>query len=101
MSLPNFLQNQYQLAIARIRSMRNSRALAVLGKDIPTRTRTCGLRCPPPSPLHLRHVRHATTALRMPAMSPTMTEGGITGWKMKEGDTFAPGDVILELVGHH
>ena len=48
--------------------------------------------------LLLRHVRHATTAMRMPAMSPTMTEGGIAGWKKNEGDTFAAGDVLLEIV---
>ncbi|CAD6568421.1 MAG: hypothetical protein TREMPRED_004535 [Tremellales sp. Tagirdzhanova-0007] len=45
----------------------------------------------------LRHVRHATTAMRMPAMSPTMTEGGIASWKMKDGDTFVVGDVLLEI----
>ncbi|RDX52758.1 single hybrid motif-containing protein [Lentinus brumalis] len=33
----------------------------------------------------------------MPAMSPTMTEGGIASWKVKEGDTFAAGDVLLEI----
>lgn len=31
-------------------------------------------------------------------MSPTMTEGGISQWKMKEGDSFAAGDVLLEIV---
>jgi hypothetical protein len=34
----------------------------------------------------------------MPAMSPTMTEGGIASWKKKAGDTFAAGDVLLEIV---
>ncbi|KIP02644.1 hypothetical protein PHLGIDRAFT_111879 [Phlebiopsis gigantea 11061_1 CR5-6] len=33
----------------------------------------------------------------MPAMSPTMTEGGISSWKKKEGETFAAGDVLLEI----
>ncbi|CCL98976.1 uncharacterized protein FIBRA_00984 [Fibroporia radiculosa] len=33
----------------------------------------------------------------MPAMSPTMTEGGIAAWKKKEGETFAAGDVVLEI----
>jgi pyruvate dehydrogenase E2 component (dihydrolipoamide acetyltransferase) len=33
----------------------------------------------------------------MPAMSPTMTEGGIASWKVKEGDTFAAGDVLVEI----
>lgn len=27
-----------------------------------------------------------------------MTEGGIAQWKVKEGDSFAPGDVLLEIV---
>lgn len=30
-------------------------------------------------------------------MSPTMTEGGIASWKKQEGDTFAAGDVLLEI----
>jgi hypothetical protein len=34
----------------------------------------------------------------MPAMSPTMTEGGIASWKKAEGDTFSVGDVLLEIV---
>ncbi|KAG8810451.1 hypothetical protein FRC17_002935 [Serendipita sp. 399] len=33
----------------------------------------------------------------MPAMSPTMTEGGIAAWKKKEGESFAAGDVLLEI----
>ncbi|KAL8770669.1 MAG: hypothetical protein Q9209_003737 [Squamulea sp. 1 TL-2023] len=33
----------------------------------------------------------------MPAMSPTMTEGNITSWKVKEGDSFSTGDVLLEV----
>jgi pyruvate/2-oxoglutarate dehydrogenase complex dihydrolipoamide acyltransferase (E2) component len=35
----------------------------------------------------------------MPAMSPTMTEGGIASWKKKEGESYASGDVLLEIVG--
>lgn len=27
-----------------------------------------------------------------------MTEGGIASWKMKEGETFTAGDVLLEIV---
>ncbi|ODQ68534.1 hypothetical protein NADFUDRAFT_49171 [Nadsonia fulvescens var. elongata DSM 6958] len=37
------------------------------------------------------------TNFGMPAMSPTMTEGGIVEWKIKPGDTFAAGDVLLEI----
>ncbi|KAJ1909080.1 hypothetical protein IWQ60_011368 [Tieghemiomyces parasiticus] len=33
----------------------------------------------------------------MPAMSPTMTEGGISRWVKQEGESFVPGDVILEI----
>lgn len=33
----------------------------------------------------------------MPAMSPLMTEGTITRWKVKEGEAFAPGDVLLQI----
>ncbi|GAP91133.1 putative pyruvate dehydrogenase E2 component [Rosellinia necatrix] len=33
----------------------------------------------------------------MPALSPTMTEGNIATWKVKEGDSFAAGDVLLEI----
>ncbi|KAI9663399.1 MAG: pyridoxine biosynthesis protein [Trizodia sp. TS-e1964] len=33
----------------------------------------------------------------MPAMSPTMTEGNIASWKVKEGDAFSTGDVLLEI----
>lgn len=33
----------------------------------------------------------------MPALSPTMTEGNIASWKIKEGDSFAAGDVLLEI----
>lgn len=34
----------------------------------------------------------------MPAMSPTMSEGGIAQWRIKEGDAFHAGDVLLEVV---
>lgn len=30
-------------------------------------------------------------------MSPTMTEGNIASWKIKEGESFAAGDVLLEI----
>jgi hypothetical protein len=33
----------------------------------------------------------------MPALSPTMTEGNIAQWRMKEGDSFSAGDVLLEI----
>ncbi|EJT81724.1 pyruvate dehydrogenase complex protein X component [Gaeumannomyces tritici R3-111a-1] len=33
----------------------------------------------------------------MPALSPTMTEGNIATWRIKEGDKFSAGDVLLEI----
>ena len=33
----------------------------------------------------------------MPALSPTMTEGAIAKWHVKEGDTVNSGDVIAEI----
>jgi pyruvate dehydrogenase E2 component (dihydrolipoyllysine-residue acetyltransferase) len=35
--------------------------------------------------------------IRMPALSPTMTEGNLAKWLKKEGDQVAPGDVIAEI----
>ncbi|KAI0927901.1 hypothetical protein AcW1_005303 [Taiwanofungus camphoratus] len=42
-------------------------------------------------------VRQAITNMQMPAMSPTMTEGGIAEWKKQEGEAFSAGDVLLEI----
>ena len=57
-------------------------------------------------------VLHAATPFKMPAMSPTMTEGNIGTWKVKEGvlthpssiiqanevgGSFEAGDVLLEI----
>ena len=54
-------------------------------------------------------ILHATSPFKMPAMSPTMTEGNIASWKIKEGrpetqtpvnrsgQSFSAGDVILEI----
>ncbi|KAJ6488460.1 single hybrid motif-containing protein [Mycena vitilis] len=47
--------------------------------------------------LHQSHARRAITHLEMPAMSPTMTEGGIAGWKKQNGEAFIAGDVLLEI----
>ncbi|KAK7742055.1 pyridoxine biosynthesis protein [Cytospora paraplurivora] len=33
----------------------------------------------------------------MPALSPSMTEGNVAKWKIKEGEKFSAGDVILEI----
>ena len=37
------------------------------------------------------------TELLMPALSPTMEEGTIAKWLVKEGDTVSSGDVIAEI----
>ncbi|KAG9318173.1 single hybrid motif-containing protein [Chiua virens] len=47
--------------------------------------------------LHQTTVRRVITNLEMPAMSPTMTEGGITSWKKREGESFSTGEVLLEI----
>src|ERR1043165_4276432 len=35
--------------------------------------------------------------IRMPALSPTMTEGNLTRWLKKEGDEVHSGDVLAEM----
>ncbi|PIT70966.1 pyruvate dehydrogenase complex dihydrolipoamide acetyltransferase [Bartonella tribocorum] len=35
--------------------------------------------------------------ITMPALSPTMEEGNLTKWNIKEGDKVSPGDVIAEI----
>ncbi|KAE9410991.1 dihydrolipoamide acetyltransferase [Gymnopus androsaceus JB14] len=47
--------------------------------------------------LHVSARRYALSQFNMPAMSPTMSEGGIASWKKKEGETFVAGDVLLEI----
>jgi len=47
--------------------------------------------------LHQTGARCAITNLEMPAMSPTMTEGGIASWKTEEGASFSAGEVLLEI----
>ncbi|MCB9993800.1 MAG: pyruvate dehydrogenase complex E1 component subunit beta [Hyphomicrobiaceae bacterium] len=37
------------------------------------------------------------TEILMPALSPTMEEGKLSKWLVKEGDAVAPGDVIAEI----
>ncbi|RDB29474.1 Dihydrolipoyllysine-residue acetyltransferase component of pyruvate dehydrogenase complex, mitochondrial [Hypsizygus marmoreus] len=46
---------------------------------------------------HVSARRNALSRFNMPAMSPTMSEGGIASWKKKEGETFTTGDVLLEI----
>ncbi|KAB2950296.1 MAG: biotin/lipoyl-binding protein, partial [Rhizobiaceae bacterium] len=35
--------------------------------------------------------------ITMPALSPTMEEGNLAKWLVKEGDHVSPGDVIAEI----
>ena len=35
--------------------------------------------------------------IRMPSLSPTMTEGTIVEWHKAEGDAVAPGDVLCDI----
>ena len=37
------------------------------------------------------------TELLMPALSPTMEEGTLAKWLVKEGDTISSGDIIAEI----
>src|SRR5690349_7320607 len=37
------------------------------------------------------------TSITMPALSPTMTEGTLAKWLVKEGDTVKSGDIIAEI----
>ena len=36
--------------------------------------------------------------LKMPALSPTMEEGTLAKWLVKEGDTVSSGDILAEMV---
>ncbi len=38
-----------------------------------------------------------TIEILMPALSPTMTEGTLAKWLVKEGDQVGPGDVLAEI----
>ena len=46
---------------------------------------------------HISSRRYEAQNYTMPALSPTMTEGNISRWNLKEGDSFTAGDVILEI----
>ncbi|MBF0304259.1 MAG: pyruvate dehydrogenase complex dihydrolipoamide acetyltransferase, partial [Alphaproteobacteria bacterium] len=35
--------------------------------------------------------------IRMPALSPTMSEGNLARWLKKEGDRVAAGDAVAEI----
>ncbi|GAA6024784.1 hypothetical protein JCM10207_005585 [Rhodosporidiobolus poonsookiae] len=47
--------------------------------------------------LHASRAVAATSNFLMPAMSPTMTEGSLSEWKVKEGEAFTAGAVLLTI----
>lgn len=47
--------------------------------------------------LHTTLSRLAALVFAMPAMSPTMTEGGVVSWKFQPGDLYNAGDILLEV----
>lgn len=71
---------------------RNAATVGFAARRLTPHPRTVGNR-----ELHASAQNFALSKFTMPAMSPTMTEGGIATWKKKEGDSFAPGDVLLEI----
>ncbi|KAJ2358483.1 hypothetical protein GGF43_000777 [Coemansia sp. RSA 2618] len=46
---------------------------------------------------HTSATRSEATQFTMPALSPTMTEGGIARWEKKEGEAFSAGDLLLQI----
>ncbi|PNH77483.1 hypothetical protein VD0001_g9 [Verticillium dahliae] len=61
----------------------------VLPQGLRTSLSTHIIRCYASYPPH--------TVIKMPALSPTMTAGGIGAWQKKAGDSIAPGDVLVEI----
>ncbi|KAJ2159212.1 hypothetical protein GGF46_003182 [Coemansia sp. RSA 552] len=47
--------------------------------------------------LHTAAVRQEASQFTMPALSPTMTQGGISRWEKKEGEAFSAGDLLLQI----
>ncbi|GIZ00910.1 pyruvate dehydrogenase protein X component, mitochondrial [Caerostris extrusa] len=47
--------------------------------------------------IHNSRFRFGEIKIKMPSLSPTMTEGTIVKWLKEEGDTVAPGDVLCEI----
>ena len=40
---------------------------------------------------------NALQELQMPSLSPTMSQGNLVSWKIKEGDQVEPGSVLAEV----
>lgn len=73
--------------------MGSRQGFRVLARNI---TSQCSL-AQPRRPFSTNPTHLAAHNFTMPAMSPTMTEGNISSWKLKEGDSFSTGDVLLEI----
>src|SRR6201987_3180926 len=50
---------------------------------------------PPPKPSAI--ATDMATQILMPALSPTMEEGKLAKWLVKEGDTVKSGDILAEI----
>ncbi|RMZ81515.1 hypothetical protein DV738_g2180, partial [Chaetothyriales sp. CBS 135597] len=72
--------------------MAANQPLRLLARRLPAHSQACSRRAFSSLPARL-----AASNFTMPAMSPTMTEGNITAWKVKEGDSFSTGDILLEI----
>ncbi|KAJ2449964.1 hypothetical protein EV183_004591 [Coemansia sp. RSA 2336] len=46
---------------------------------------------------HAGRVTADASTFTMPALSPTMTQGGIAHWEKKEGESFSAGDLLLQI----
>ncbi|KAJ1891531.1 pyridoxine biosynthesis protein [Kickxella alabastrina] len=46
---------------------------------------------------HTAVVNAEASQFTMPALSPTMTEGGIARWEKKEGESFSAGDLLVQI----
>lgn len=47
--------------------------------------------------IHIASADHVPYELRMPALSPSMSEGTIVKWLKQEGDTINPGDLVVDV----
>ncbi|GAA5972177.1 hypothetical protein JCM3765_000376 [Sporobolomyces pararoseus] len=47
--------------------------------------------------IHQSRINAAITEFKLPAMSPTMTEGSVGEWKFKEGEAFSASDVLMTV----
>jgi multidrug efflux pump subunit AcrA (membrane-fusion protein) len=56
-----------------------------------------GVGAPLVLPPRYREIASMPVKILMPALSPTMTEGTLANWLVKEGDTVESGDVLAEI----